>query len=276
MGFRESSRYCPNCKLQRLVRQETPDITVHVLITLLSCGLWGFVWLALTLMASANPWRCSVCGSPTSIPNRQTNTRTQKSGFEGFTTRRASTSNPITGDALQKGSGFLTTWSEKIRNLSTWQKVALIIVGLWIVAAIVLPSVIGNKDKTEQIATQPTIQTALSTPNAQASPTRARQSSTPTPTPEPEAFNTDTSKQILASFFIKPVLLEMLNNPDSLQDLRIISIRPVRKMAGVYRATVFYRAENGFGALVAQEQTFMVTRGTGTGLDAWRVTPVKD
>jgi hypothetical protein len=100
---------------------------------------------------------------------------------------------------------------------------------------------------------------------------------TPSPLPtqadDSEAdFSSERSREILAAFFIKPVLKQTLNDPDSLQDLIILNVTPT-KTPGVYKAIVSYRARNGFGALVAQRQTFMVTRGVGKGLDAWRVTP---
>jgi hypothetical protein len=101
---------------------------------------------------------------------------------------------------------------------------------------------------------------------------------TPTPAAIPDEspdFSTERSREILGAFFIKPVLKQMLNDPDSLQDFEVLSVTPT-KIPGVYKAIAFYRAKNGFGALAAQRQTFMVTRGAGSGLDAWRVTPVKN
>ena len=264
MGFTESSRYCPNCKRKVLVRQETPNHTVHVLLTLFSCGLWGFVWLLITLMALGNPWRCTICGSSTASATASSSGNALHPTF----------------DMSRSAGAFIGSIRHDLER-GDYSKVILIgvcVVGL--LAILIVPSLIeSNSKKSRQPIYSPSDIAAsqpATVPKPEPSPSRRKPSPTPTPTPETEGFNTDTSRQILASFFIKPVLREMLNNPDSLQDLRITSISPVRKMAGVYRATVFYRAENAFGALVAQEQTFMVTRGTGTGLDAWRVTPVRD
>jgi len=82
---------------------------------------------------------------------------------------------------------------------------------------------------------------------------------------------------MLLRFIIKPTLLRMLNNPDSLEDLEIASITPIKRMPGAYRVTVFYRAENAFGGVVAQRQSFLVTKGAGTGINDWmNATPVKN
>lgn len=243
MGFTESSRYCRLCKRQVLVRQETPNHTVHVLITLLSCGLWGIVWLALTLMALGNPWRCSNCGSPTTGA-------TMPTGFRQL--------QPSIGRPLNHTKIFV---------------VVVAVLGALSVVGLIVELTKRPNGNTRHISTsEPVNQTPKSSPTPSITTVQTK---APSPTPESSSFDSETSRRILASFFIKPVLRQMLNNPDSLQDLEVTSVVPVKKMTGVYRATVFYRAENGFGALVAQEQTFMVTRGTGTGFDAWRITPAR-
>ena len=90
-------------------------------------------------------------------------------------------------------------------------------------------------------------------------------------------FDDDTSREILLRFTIKPVLRQMLNDPDSLQDLTLASIRPVPKNPGAFSAVVTYRARNGFGALVFERQEFIVVRGTGSSFgDAWHAVPVTD
>jgi hypothetical protein len=109
-----------------------------------------------------------------------------------------------------------------------------------------------------------------------ASPTPLQSPKSSPETADSEFLASDTQKQIFSSFFIKPVLQEMLNNPDSLQDLRVVGSSPLKKLPGAHKVVVFYRAQNAFGAVVAQRQTFLVTRGTGSGLDAWKVAPIKD
>lgn len=65
MALKESSRFCQHCGLYRLARRERPNHILHFLITALSCGLWLIIWVALGLIAWANPWFCSYCGKET-------------------------------------------------------------------------------------------------------------------------------------------------------------------------------------------------------------------
>lgn len=44
-------------------------------------------------------------------------------------------------------------------------------------------------------------------------------------------------------------------------------ILPSPRMPGAYKVTVLYCAKNGFGALVAQQQGFVVTKGRGNWTD---------
>lgn len=60
-------------------------------------------------------------------------------------------------------------------------------------------------------------------------------------------------------------LRDHLNDPSSLQGLEILGVSPMKK-SGSYRVVVSYRAKNGFGALVLQQQRFVLTRAAvGTG-----------
>jgi cytoskeletal protein RodZ len=117
-------------------------------------------------------------------------------------------------------------------------------------------------------------------PDVTASPaptsTASRKSSSSTPGPsEAKPFETESQRKIFATSFIKPVLKGMLNDPDSLDDLSITSVNPINRNPGAYKITVSYRAKNGFGAVMAQQQQFVVTKGTGSGLEGlWNVTPV--
>lgn len=57
---REAAAYCPRCKAQVMVRQQTPNHILHLLLTLLTC-FWGIVWAAIAM--GHEPWRCVHCGS---------------------------------------------------------------------------------------------------------------------------------------------------------------------------------------------------------------------
>jgi hypothetical protein len=132
------------------------------------------------------------------------------------------------------------------------------------------------------IAVSPTTEPGknYAAPDVTASPaptsTASRKSSASTPEPsEAKPFETESQREIFAASFIKPVLKGMLNDPDSLDDLSITSVNPINRNPGAYKITVSYRAKNGFGAVTAQQQQFVVTKGTGSGLEGlWNVTPV--
>jgi hypothetical protein len=64
---------------------------------------------------------------------------------------------------------------------------------------------------------------------------------------------------------ISRYLRDNLNDPSSLEDLQIVGIPPIKK-SGSYRVVAYYRAKNGFGALVANQQRFILARApVGTG-----------
>jgi hypothetical protein len=91
-------------------------------------------------------------------------------------------------------------------------------------------------------------------------------------------FDTDQGRAIMLGLFIKPVLREMLNDPNSLQDLSILSVRRLKGTPTTFRVAVSYRARNAFGALVGSDQVFACIANPHAGnqtLDTWIVLPVK-
>ena len=91
-------------------------------------------------------------------------------------------------------------------------------------------------------------------------------------------FETDTGRALMLGLFIKPVLKEMLNDPDSLQDLEISSVKRLKGTPTTFRVAVFYRAWNAFGGLVGAEQIFACVANpdaNNQALNAWIVLPVK-
>jgi hypothetical protein len=55
--------HCPTCSQQRLLIREKPNHILHLILTVLTVGLWGFVWLAVTATKKNRPARCTVCGT---------------------------------------------------------------------------------------------------------------------------------------------------------------------------------------------------------------------
>lgn len=56
------SAFCQTCNGPRRFERPGLNHVLHFLITVLSCGLWAFVWLGLALFGQ-QPARCIVCGS---------------------------------------------------------------------------------------------------------------------------------------------------------------------------------------------------------------------
>ena len=89
-------------------------------------------------------------------------------------------------------------------------------------------------------------------------------------------FDTDSGRALMLGLFIKPALKQMLNDPDSLQDLEISSVN--RLKGTTFRVAVSYRARNAFGGLVGARQVFAVVENEDANndvLNAWIVLPVK-
>jgi hypothetical protein len=123
---------------------------------------------------------------------------------------------------------------------------------------------------------------ALLTTSKPPTPSQAGASPTPKATATPAADGKSAEDIIVAPtkdyayYAVKRYLEGNLNDPDSLQDLEVLSLSGIKKMPGFYKVDVSYRAKNGFGALVLQRQGFVIThKAKGSAFD-WDVTPVKD
>lgn len=61
MGHRGVQRYCPTCERPVLAHQQRPNHVLHLILTLITGGLWLIVWIVLSL-GQSRP-RCTFCGS---------------------------------------------------------------------------------------------------------------------------------------------------------------------------------------------------------------------
>jgi hypothetical protein len=59
--FKESKGYCQTCKKQVLIRRKGTNHLLHLILTLLTGGLWAIVWILCAIQIDG--WRCSQCGS---------------------------------------------------------------------------------------------------------------------------------------------------------------------------------------------------------------------
>jgi len=85
----------------------------------------------------------------------------------------------------------------------------------------------------------------------------------PTVSPSPRKDRESSSNETLPDenivySAINRYLRDNLNDPSSLEDLEIRGIARVKNSSS-YRVVAFYRAKNGFGALVTQQQAFILS-----------------
>jgi hypothetical protein len=61
MGYRQGRGYCDYCERMVRTQRQTPNHVLHLLITVLLCGLWLPVWFLVSLVQK--PRRCTRCGA---------------------------------------------------------------------------------------------------------------------------------------------------------------------------------------------------------------------
>jgi len=64
MGISKKRMFCEEDMAMVLAERKTPNHVLHLLLSLLTAGLWIPVWLVLTLVA-AGAYRCPKCGGKT-------------------------------------------------------------------------------------------------------------------------------------------------------------------------------------------------------------------
>lgn len=65
MGFKESPGYCSYCEKDVLIRTQTPNHILHLILSIVTSGIWLIVWVILSLRAKE--WHCSKCGKRVSL-----------------------------------------------------------------------------------------------------------------------------------------------------------------------------------------------------------------
>ena len=63
MGAKQASRYCVGCEGNTLAVGTTPNHILHLVLTLITFGLWGIVWI-LVAVGKSGGYKCSKCGLP--------------------------------------------------------------------------------------------------------------------------------------------------------------------------------------------------------------------
>jgi hypothetical protein len=60
--MQSSVRWCPECRSKTAHHRNGPSHGLHLVLTIVTFGLWGLVWLFLVLVGAFQPWTCSKCG----------------------------------------------------------------------------------------------------------------------------------------------------------------------------------------------------------------------
>ena len=64
MAEEKESGYCAKCNKRVMVARPGTNHILHLLLTILTVGLWLIVWIGCAIKVGG--WRCSVCGKPAS------------------------------------------------------------------------------------------------------------------------------------------------------------------------------------------------------------------
>lgn len=65
MGLEVSQMPCRECQKRTKHERQFKDIShiLHLLLSIITFGLWAIVWFLLIMLHDKGPWRCSVCGT---------------------------------------------------------------------------------------------------------------------------------------------------------------------------------------------------------------------
>lgn len=59
----QGTGWCPNCKRQVVTQRQGTNHVLHLILTVLTLGLWAIVWAVVATMNRSKIARCSVCGA---------------------------------------------------------------------------------------------------------------------------------------------------------------------------------------------------------------------
>lgn len=79
MSQKLSSAYCATCDAQRMMVKTKPNHVLHLILTLVTFGVWLLVWVPLIVLAAGRPSRCTECGSKPGVIVAPTRARNDES-----------------------------------------------------------------------------------------------------------------------------------------------------------------------------------------------------
>ena len=62
--MKQTSAYCAVCGRQTLHAKQGTSNTLHLILSIITVGLWIPVWIVLGMKSAGSKMRCQVCGSP--------------------------------------------------------------------------------------------------------------------------------------------------------------------------------------------------------------------
>ena len=71
-GEHRTSAYCEQCEEQRLCTKQSPNHILHLLLSIVTAGLWLLIWALVCMSAESKPFCCSVCGNKVQMPQAPT------------------------------------------------------------------------------------------------------------------------------------------------------------------------------------------------------------
>lgn len=61
MAEQRTGKFCKLCGVQTMAVRPGTNHLLHLVLTLLTAGIWVFVWIGVAIQFGG--WRCSKCGS---------------------------------------------------------------------------------------------------------------------------------------------------------------------------------------------------------------------
>jgi hypothetical protein len=63
MAVAQTSGWCHVCQQQRMMTKPKINHVLHLILTLVTLGVWSLVWLTLGIISTAQGFRCTQCGT---------------------------------------------------------------------------------------------------------------------------------------------------------------------------------------------------------------------
>jgi predicted RNA-binding Zn-ribbon protein involved in translation (DUF1610 family) len=65
MGSQQRQTFCPSCDRLVLGIRQKPSHVLHLLLSVITMGLWLIPWFLISVFSSGSKYKCPNCGSDT-------------------------------------------------------------------------------------------------------------------------------------------------------------------------------------------------------------------